>query len=237
MQSKTLVWTLPTRLIHWFLAILVLSSYFSGGEAQWIGWHALAGLLAGILLGFRIVWGLIGPWYSRFTHFAFTAAMTARLASKSGVDKRAFPGHSLEASWVMVAIYGVLFFVVTSGILAYGGEEGTIFMFQTGLQTAELAANVHEGMLPALWILIVIHLIGVVMSVVDNRETGVFWSMITGYKNVTARQAILSGGQRWFAAMIAFLLLLFTLFFGYRIINTAHLESPSSEIIIDDDHD
>lgn len=222
--------------------MLVLASYFIGGDAQWIHWHALAGLSAGFLLVFRLVWGVIGPLYSRFFHFAFTPVMAGRLTSKNVLEKNdgaksTYPGHTLEASWVMVAIYFVLFVVVMSGFLAYAGEEVAISAFQTGLRTADVAANIHQGALPALWILIVIHLIGVVLSAIDDRETGIFGSMISGYKNVTAVSASLSDVQRWFAVLSTIFFLIFTLLFGYKAMTAESPAASSTEINLTNDHD
>ena len=64
------VWDLPTRLFHWTLAASVVGLVVSGhvgGNA--LVWHMRLGLLVGALLGFRLVWGLIGGRWSRFAHF------------------------------------------------------------------------------------------------------------------------------------------------------------------------
>lgn len=65
-----LVWDLPTRLFHWLLVISVVGCFVTiklGG--LWMDWHVRFGLLALGLLTFRLVWGLIGGYYSRFSHF------------------------------------------------------------------------------------------------------------------------------------------------------------------------
>ncbi len=62
------VWDLPTRIFHWLLAAAVLTSLTTGligGELML--WHGRSGLLITGLLAFRLVWGVLGSTYVRFT--------------------------------------------------------------------------------------------------------------------------------------------------------------------------
>ncbi len=64
------VWDLPTRLFHWALVVCVVGAYTTvklGG--LWMDWHTRFGLAALALIVFRIIWGIIGPRYVRFTQF------------------------------------------------------------------------------------------------------------------------------------------------------------------------
>jgi cytochrome b len=67
------VWDLPTRIFHWSLAACVIALLMTGtlgGNAM--GWHLRFGYAVCTLLLFRIVWGLVGGYWSRFRQFLFT---------------------------------------------------------------------------------------------------------------------------------------------------------------------
>lgn len=66
----TRVWDLPLRLFHWSLALLVIVCFLSGWNGgNWMVWHGRAGIAIVGLLAFRLVWGMVGSTYARFTTF------------------------------------------------------------------------------------------------------------------------------------------------------------------------
>jgi cytochrome b len=105
-QRKIRVWDLPTRLFHWLLAACIVALLISGnigGEAM--VWHARFGMLALALILFRLVWGVLGPRYARFTEFVRGPA--AVLQEVRGLFPRK-PGHNplgaLSVLTMLVAI-------------------------------------------------------------------------------------------------------------------------------------
>ena len=70
MASTVRVWDLPTRLFHWLLASAIVGLFMTaqiGGLAM--EWHFRFGYLTLSLILFRLVWGLIGGHWSRFSSF------------------------------------------------------------------------------------------------------------------------------------------------------------------------
>lgn len=64
------VWDLPTRLFHALLILSFVGSFVTiklGG--LWMDWHVRFGLLATGLIIFRLIWGVVGGYYSRFSQF------------------------------------------------------------------------------------------------------------------------------------------------------------------------
>lgn len=51
----------PTRAAHWWIAASFLVAYITGDSESWRLWHVIAGYSMLLALGFRIVWGLLGP--------------------------------------------------------------------------------------------------------------------------------------------------------------------------------
>jgi len=64
------VWDLPTRLFHWSLAVCVTALIVTGSVGGgWMDWHFRLGYATLALLLFRLVWGFVGGYWSRFARF------------------------------------------------------------------------------------------------------------------------------------------------------------------------
>lgn len=119
-MKKIRVWDLPTRLFHWTLAMLVLAAIVTeqiGGSA--IDWHFRVGYAALALVCFRIVWGLVGTHYARFSSFVFSpATVFAYVTGRNGMVGRRFLGHNPAGS---LSVFGLLLVVLAqaaSGLFA-----------------------------------------------------------------------------------------------------------------------
>lgn len=113
--KKTRVWDLPTRLFHWALALTVggaLVTQFLGGEAM--DWHFRLGYAALALVLFRVVWGLLGPRYARFS--SFLKSPSAILAYLQGRPSRHVPGHNPLGGWSVLAMLVVVLLQAGSGL-------------------------------------------------------------------------------------------------------------------------
>lgn len=67
------VWDVPTRLFHWLLTTLIVAAIVTvkiGGNAM--VWHGRIGLSILGLIVFRLVWGVVGSTYARFSDFVPT---------------------------------------------------------------------------------------------------------------------------------------------------------------------
>ena len=70
MATTVRVWDLPTRVFHWALLACViglLATASVGGAAM--TWHFRCGYAVLSLLLFRLVWGVVGGHWSRFSSF------------------------------------------------------------------------------------------------------------------------------------------------------------------------
>jgi cytochrome b len=114
------VWDLPTRIFHWSLAVCVISSLLSawrGGNAM--VWHFWLGYASIALLGFRIVWGIVGGRWSRFTSFVFGPATLWRyLRGASAADELHEVGHSPLGALSVFALLALLMAQVATGLFA-----------------------------------------------------------------------------------------------------------------------
>ena len=70
------VWDPLVRVLHWSLVVAFVVAWLSGEEESLV--HVYAGYVILGLVGFRIVWGLVGPRYARFSNFLYSPDRTVR---------------------------------------------------------------------------------------------------------------------------------------------------------------
>ncbi len=142
------VWDLPTRIFHWLLAACVIASVVSakiGGNAM--VWHMRFGYVIFTLLAFRIVWGLVGGRWARFTSFVYAPAATLRyLRGTSRADEHHDIGHSPIGALSVFGLLAVLAAQVATGLVADDeiSNTGPLIKFVSGA-TSSLATGWHKS--------------------------------------------------------------------------------------------
>lgn len=118
--GRVRVWDLPTRAFHWVLALTAVASVVSakiGGSAM--DWHLRLGTLVLALLGFRLLWGVVGGRWSRFASFLYAPGTVWRyVRARSRADEHHDVGHSPLGS---LSVWALLFFLslqVATGLVA-----------------------------------------------------------------------------------------------------------------------
>ena len=71
-MQRILVWDIPTRLFHWLFVTSFAGAWLTGASDEWLSVHAFFGYLMLGLIGFRLIWGVAGGHYARFTSFAYS---------------------------------------------------------------------------------------------------------------------------------------------------------------------
>ena len=141
---KVRIWDLPTRLFHWLLAICIVALVVTakmGGNAM--NWHLLLGQVMLALLIFRILWGLVGGYWSRFGSFIPSAAAMRRyLSGASTTQDRA--GHNPLGSLSVIAMLIVLIAQIASGLMSDDeiAFSGPLTRFVSG-ELISKATNYH----------------------------------------------------------------------------------------------
>lgn len=198
-MKRVYVWTLPTRLFHWLFVALILGAWISVQEDRWLSWHAAIGSAVGVLVLFRIVWGFMGPKYSRFGDFTlgFDALKEYLLSILN--PTRHYVGHNPAASFVMVAMLLTVVLAVFTGLLAYGIQEnrGVLAFLHNGyFQDMKTFKEVHEFFVNLLWVLIAAHVGGVLVDRLLHKKDGTLTSIIDGNKNMDAQDVVLTMRQK-----------------------------------------
>ncbi len=198
---KTYIWSLPTRIFHWLLVIGLVAAYILSDDDELLNFHSSVGYMVGILIIFRIIWGFVGPKYSKFNDFPIGVNSLKKFAANMKESKSQSPGHNPAASVVMLGIILFSLIIVVSGILLLASEGQGLFAFiQTGLsedslkETHEIAVNILIG-------LVIAHLLGNIVDFIFNKKAGTLTSMFTGYKNIDAEGIKLNSFQKIFATI------------------------------------
>ena len=118
LPHKVRIWDLPTRLFHWLLAACIVALVITakmGGNAM--NWHLILGQVVLALLVFRILWGVMGGYWSRFRSFIPSpAALERYIRGASTTQDRA--GHNPLGALSVIAMLIVLIAQIASGLLS-----------------------------------------------------------------------------------------------------------------------
>ena len=118
MSHKVRVWDLPTRCFHWALVLCLiglLTSVQIGGDAM--AWHFRSGYAVLSLLLFRLVWGVVGGKWSRFSSFLYAPATVLAYIQGRGRPEHSI-GHNPLGATSVFALLGFLLLQVASGLVS-----------------------------------------------------------------------------------------------------------------------
>ena len=181
------VWDLPTRVFHWVLAGCVVGSVISaklGGNAML--WHFRFGYVVFALLGFRVLWGLVGGRWSRFASFVHTPATTLRYArGQTRADEHLDVGHSPLGALSVFGLIAILALQVGTGLFADDeiSNTGPLIKFVSGT-TSALFTQWHKSV--GQWTilaLVALHVAAILFYLLKKKHN-LLRPMITGDKTL-----------------------------------------------------
>lgn len=182
------VWDLPIRVFHWSLVLAFTLAYLS--EDHWLDLHVLAGYSIAALIGFRLLWGLIGSRHARFTDFVRPPRTVFQyLKDIAAFRAKRHLGHNPAGAAMVLALLLSLALAVLSGLGVYGAKElsGPLaeLLFSAPGWMGEALEEVHEFFAHLTLLLILLHVGGVVLASVQHRENLVR-AMFNGKKRLSS---------------------------------------------------
>ena len=116
------VWDPLVRLFHWTLVLAFAIAYVT--EEELLDLHVFAGYVILGLIGFRLVWGVIGTRHARFSDFVYSPA-TIRQFLKDTLALRAkrYIGHNPAGGAMIILMIISLLLTSVTGLATYGTEE------------------------------------------------------------------------------------------------------------------
>jgi cytochrome b len=182
-HSDIKVWDPLVRVFHWTLVSAFAVAWLTEDELMTL--HAFAGYLISGLLVVRVIWGLIGTRYARFSDFVKPPRkVIAYLKDLARLKAKRTLGHNPAGGAMILALLVMLTITVLSGLLAYGAEGmgplTEVFRHKASYGS-EFFEEVHEFFAHVTLILVFVHLGGVALGSLLHRENLVR-AMFTGRK-------------------------------------------------------
>ena len=182
-MQRILIWDIPTRVFHWALALSFAGAWLTSESDRWLSVHVFLGSQMLGLVAFRVVWGLLGTHYARFSSFWF--GPKDALAYLRQVLVRKAPRHVGHNPTGSVAIYLLLVFTLVvggTGFFTLGSEEqqGAVAGWM-GITQGRIFKSLHEFSANLMLLLVLGHLAGVVVESLLHKEN-LARSMLTGTK-------------------------------------------------------
>lgn len=186
------VWDPFVRVFHWTVVACFFIAYITEDEVMWL--HELAGYTILVFVIARVVWGVIGTRYARFTNFIYKPETVKRYFYDSiRFKSKRYIGHNPLAGVMVILLLVMLALTSWSGIQAEdvsdSGAEAFIIEFVKSAFADdddknggnEVWEEIHEFLANTTLLLILLHVAGVIFSSIVHAENLVR-SMITGRK-------------------------------------------------------
>ena len=164
------VWDQFVRVFHWLLVMLYATAWITADE--WDRLHEITGYAILVLVGLRIIWGLIGSRHARFSEFIYKPAVViGYLKDVVLMRARRFVGHNPAGGVMVLAI-----------LLGLSAASATgIMMTVDSLWGKEWIEDLHEVAANLTLGLVFLHVAGVLIASIQHREN-LIQAMFTGLK-------------------------------------------------------
>jgi cytochrome b len=177
--AKILVWDPLLRAFHWTLVVSIVAAWLSAQVNETL--HEIFGYVAVALIAWRVLWGLVGPRYARFSQFVREPRVVwGYLRSILAGTEARFVGHNPAGGFMILALLTVVGVVSASGwLLTTDAVWGNAW-----------AQHAHSLLAHGLVVLIALHIVGVALSSWRHREN-LAAAMVTGVKRGPQSEDIL----------------------------------------------
>lgn len=190
-RQRILVWDAPVRVFHWLMVIAFAGAYLTAESERWRLLHVTLGYTMAGLVGFRILWGLVGTRHARFAAFVRGPKQVARyLGSLLRGRPEHHTGHNPAGALAIVALL-----VLTLAVAASGWAT----LNEVGGHALE---ELHEGAANLMLALVGVHVAAVVLSSRLHR-VNLVGAMISGRKPGPREDGIRSAARGVAVLMLA----------------------------------
>lgn len=188
--QRILVWDIPTRLFHWLLAGSFAGAWLTSESERLAAIHVGCGYALLGLIGFRLIYGLVGSRYARFSEFVRgPGAVIDYLKSLLSGQPQRFVGHNPAGAVAIVLLLVLGLATGASGFAMYNELGG------------EWLEDVHEACANAMLAVVILHVLGVIASSVLHKEN-LARAMVTGRKEGAPDEGI-KRSHGFFALLLA----------------------------------
>lgn len=193
MQAEEVkVWDIFVRIFHWSLVACFIIAYITEDEVMWL--HELAGYIILGLVAARVLWGLVGSRYARFTNIIYKPSTVKKyLIDSLHFKAKRYIGHNPLGGVMVIVLLIMLTLTSWSGIEAQGPDGSgnsalNIQLIKSAIADDEHESNgnnfweeIHEFLANSTLVLIFIHIAGVIFSSISHGDN-LIRAMVTGRK-------------------------------------------------------
>jgi cytochrome b len=170
MAATVRIWDPLVRVFHWSLVASFAVAWLTAEDLKAL--HIWAGYAAGSLIALRLLWGVVGTRYARFSQFVRSPGAVAAYLRDIVTGREArYLGHNPAGGLMIVALIMTMATVCATGWMqttdAYWGVEWV--------------EELHEAVASIMLGLVGLHVLGVAVASLRHRENLVR-AMVTGRK-------------------------------------------------------
>ena len=186
------VWDLFVRIFHWTIVVCFFIAYITEDEVMWL--HELAGYTILVFVIARVLWGVVGTRFARFSNFIYKPSTVKQYFKDSlHFKSKRYLGHNPVGGVMVILLLVMLVLTSWSGMEAEGTSLFADNTFNIEIVKSAIADDDHENGGSEVWeeiheffanatlFLVFLHVAGVIFSSIVHGENLVR-SMITGRK-------------------------------------------------------
>lgn len=211
MSERTIhVWDLPVRLFHWLLVITLVYQYLSAevfDNAMHL--HFYSGYFCLGLILFRLIWGMIGSYYAKFSQFIVSPKAAIRYLVSD--QKNIHLGHNPAGAYSVIALLSLVLSQALSGLfLSDEIFNDAPYFGVLPDYWQDIVSFIHHNLFYVLLAAIVLHVLAILFYRVKHKQNLVS-AMLSGKKTLTSNEAkdqqqTIEASTNWllFAACVLF---------------------------------
>ena len=187
-RMKIKVWDLPVRICHWLLVIIIAFQFISvkvldeSMLSNATQWHFYGGYACLALVIFRILWGILGTYYAKFSQFVKSPIKTFHYLRGRGVQNHI--GHNPAGAYSVIALLSLILAQAVSGLFTTDDIFNDAPYFGVLNDSWQTVVNfVHHNVVYMLLGFIVLHIGAIIFYKIKHKEN-LTSAMVTGNKTV-----------------------------------------------------
>lgn len=208
-MEKKLIYDWPTRIFHWLFAGMFITAFFIAknfdDDSSQYPYHMLLGICMAFIFLLRIVWGVVGSRYAKFSSFNLNPKdLVIYIKNVLNANTKDHEAHNPASSWIALIM-----------MLLALGLAGTGFLMTIKFYK-EAVEEIHELLANAFLVAAIFHVSGIILHTYRHKD-GIGLSMLHGKKTVDKVKVIEINHAYRFAGVV--FLALFMSFAIYLNIN------------------
>ena len=201
-EKPVYVWDVPLRIFHWGLVLAVFGAWLTAEVLEDMTLHFYCGYVILALMLFRLVWGIWGPEYSRFSSLQLGIdkfkAYTKTLRSKVSGNHA---GHNPMGSWSVVVMLTLLVVQASTGLFSSDDYLSGPLHHYLEDSLGNLITTIHHSGFTPIKVMVFLHLSAVIYYQWFKGER-IIDAMLSGKKQLQGDHISIESSRLWLGLAI-----------------------------------